>query len=82
MNAVERLEAINAARDKARAEHPDVVRFLDEWRAEFPNGRGHFYPKGRAFLEANGVTVDRMMLKPLAIAKKKEKRSLKERNIK
>lgn len=46
MNAVERLVAINAARDKARAEHPDVVAFIDDWKQAWGGGEAHFYPKG------------------------------------
>lgn len=60
MSAIDRLAAIEAARAKARLDHPDLTAWLDYHKEHFPEGSAHFYPKGRPFVEPGGITMDRM----------------------
>lgn len=52
------LAKLAANRERIRAQHPDIVAWLEAWKGVFPDGEGRFYRVAR---ESKGVTMDRML---------------------
>ena len=51
------LAKLAANRERIRAQHPDIVAWLEAWKVEFPGGEGRFYRRA----PEQGVTMDRML---------------------
>lgn len=52
------LAKLAANRERIRAQHPDIVAWLEAWKGVFPGGEGRFY---RRAPEHVGPTMDRML---------------------